>query len=142
VTKERMIIVSGYFNPVHKGHIEYFEKAGACGNKLCVIVNSDFQRELKASKEFMLEAERLLIVKSLRAVDVAEISIDRDRTVCETLRRLHSMFSWKFDLAFANGGDQTNQTIPEREVCEELGIELLDGLGDKVQSSSWLLEGE
>ena len=90
----------------------------------------------------MLEAERLLIVKSLKGVDVAEISIDRDRTVCETLRRLHSMFSWKFDLAFANGGDQSNQTIPEKEVCEELGIELLDGLGGKVQSSSWLLEGE
>ena len=62
--------------------------------------------------------------------------------MCETLRRLHSMFSWKFDLAFANGGDQTSQTIPEREVCEELGIELLDGLGGKVQSSSWLLEEE
>ena len=142
MTKEKMVIVSGYFNPIHKGHIEYFKKSRACGHKLCVIVNSDYQRELKGSKKFMLEAERLLIVKSIKGVDVAEISIDRDRTVCETLRRLHSMFSWKFDLAFANGGDQSNQTIPEKEVCEELGIELLDGLGGKVQSSSWLLEGE
>ena len=142
MTKEKMVIVSGYFNPIHKGHIEYFKKSRACGHKLCVIVNSYYQIELKGSKKFMLEAERLLIVKSLTGVDVAEISIDRDRTVCETLRRLHSMFSWKFDLAFANGGDQTSQTIPEREVCEELGIELLDGLGGKVQSSSWLMEEE
>ena len=88
MTKEKMVIVSGYFNPVHRGHIDYFVKARACGHKLCVIVNSDFQRELKGSKKFMFEAERLLIVKSLKPVDVAEISIDRDRTVCETLRRI------------------------------------------------------
>ena len=138
----KMVVVSGYFNPLHRGHIEYFENARACGDKLCVIVNSDLQRELKGSKEFMSEQERLLIIKSLRAVDVATMSVDKDTTVRESMRRVYDSFGWKYDLAFANGGDQTNESIPEREVCEELGIELIDNLGEKVQSSSWLLENE
>jgi hypothetical protein len=84
----------------------------------------------------------LEIVKAIKWVDYALISSDRDRTQCYTLQQFHEMFSDKYDLIFANGGDQNNDTIPEREVCERLGIELLDGLGDKIQSSSWLLKGD
>jgi D-beta-D-heptose 7-phosphate kinase/D-beta-D-heptose 1-phosphate adenosyltransferase len=140
--KEKAIIVSGYFNPIHKGHLELFKKAKSQADKLWVIVNSDFQRELKGSKEFMSDTERLEIVKSIKWVDYALISSDRDRTQCYTLQQFHDMFSDKYDLAFANGGDQNNDTIPEREVCERLGIQLLDGLGDKIQSSSWLLKAD
>tara|TARA_R110000824_G_scaffold173093_1_gene351109 strand:+ start:637 stop:1059 length:423 start_codon:yes stop_codon:yes gene_type:complete len=136
----KMVIVSGYFNPLHRGHIEYFENAKACGDKLCVIVNSDLQRERKGSKEFMSEQERILIVRSLKVVDVAVLSIDKDVTVRETIRCVHDLYGWKYDLVFANGGDQTNESIPEREICEELGVKLVDDLGKKVQSSSWLLE--
>jgi cytidyltransferase-like protein len=138
--KEKAIIVSGYFNPLHKGHLDLFKKAKSLGDKLWVIVNSDFQRELKGSKPFMDENERLIIIQSIKYVDYALISNDRDKTQCYTLQQFHDMFSHKYDLAFANGGDQNNDTISEREVCERLGIELLDGLGDKIQSSSWLLE--
>ncbi len=140
--KEKAIIVSGYFNPLHKGHLELFKKAKSQADKLWVIVNSDFQRELKGSTEFMSDTERLEIVKAIKWVDYALISSDRDRTQCYTLQQFHEMFSDKYDLAFANGGDQTNDTIPEKEVCERLGIELLDGLGDKIQSSSWLLKAD
>ena len=140
--KEKAIIVSGYFNPIHKGHLELFKKAKSQADKLWVIVNSDFQRELKGSKEFMSDTERLEIVKAIKWVDYALISSDRDRTQCYTLQQFHEMFSDKYDLAFANGGDQNNDTIPEREVCDRLGIELLDGLGDKIQSSSWLLKAD
>jgi cytidyltransferase-like protein len=136
---EKAIIVSGYFNPIHKGHLDLFKKAKEKGEKLWVIVNSDFQRELKGSKPFMDESERLAIIQSIKYVDYALISNDRDKTQCYTLQQFHDMFSDKYDLAFANGGDQNNDTISEREVCERLGIELLDGLGDKIQSSSWLL---
>jgi cytidyltransferase-like protein len=122
--------------------LDLFKKAKSLGDKLWVIVNSDFQRELKGSKEFMSDTERLEIVKSIKWVDYALISSDRDRTQCYTLQQFHEMFSDKYDLIFANGGDQNNDTIPEREVCERLGIELLDGLGDKIQSSSWLLKGD
>jgi cytidyltransferase-like protein len=138
--KKKAIIVSGYFNPIHKGHIEYFNNAKANGDLLIVIVNSDHQRTLKGSKEFQSENERFFIVSNIKSVDKVFLSIDHDRTVCETIRNIHQQLYVDFELAFANGGDQNNDTIPERAICEELGIELIDGLGGKIQSSSWLLK--
>ncbi|TDQ19389.1 D-beta-D-heptose 7-phosphate kinase/D-beta-D-heptose 1-phosphate adenosyltransferase [Algoriphagus boseongensis] len=136
---KKAIIVSGYFNPIHKGHIEYFNNAKSVGDELIVIINSDHQRALKGSKEFQLEDERMFIVSNIKSVDRVYLSIDQDRTVCETIRKVYQELSSSHHLAFANGGDQNNQSIPEVPVCEELGIELIDGLGDKIQSSSWLL---
>ena len=138
--KKKAIIVSGYFNPIHKGHLEYFNNAKAIADYLFVIVNSDFQRNLKGSKEFQNEEERLIIVSNIKAVDKAFISIDKDCTVCGTLEKLANDFGKKFDMSFANGGDQNNDTIPEKLICEKVGITLIDGLGDKIQSSSWLLK--
>uniref|UniRef100_UPI004048B673 adenylyltransferase/cytidyltransferase family protein n=1 Tax=Algoriphagus sp. TaxID=1872435 RepID=UPI004048B673 len=138
--KPKIIIVSGYFNPIHKGHLEYFIHAKSKGDLLFVIVNSDYQRALKGSKEFQEEDERLFIVQHIKEVDRAFLSIDQDRTVCKTLEMLHSQFGGSHQLAFANGGDQNNNSIPEVPICQELGIELIDGLGDKIQSSSWLLK--
>ena len=139
---KKIIIVSGYFNPIHKGHIEYFKNAASLGQELWVIVNNDYQRALKGSKHFMNEDERKLIVESIKYVNKAFVSIDHDRAVRESLRAIvTSSLQQSADVrfAFANGGDQNNHSIPEREVCESLGIELIDGLGDKIQSSSWLL---
>ena len=138
--KPKAIVVSGYFNPIHKGHIEYFQNAKSNGDKLFVIVNSDFQRALKGSKEFQDEKERVFIVESLRLVDKCFLSIDIDRTVIESIKMIFNEFGNEYQLAFANGGDQNNDTIPERLICDELGIELIDGLGGKIQSSSWLLK--
>jgi D-beta-D-heptose 7-phosphate kinase/D-beta-D-heptose 1-phosphate adenosyltransferase len=137
--KKKAIIVSGYFNPIHKGHLEYFNNAKAMADHLFVIVNSDLQRALKGSKEFQKEDERLFIVQNIKAVDTAIISVDTDRTVCESIRTIHQTYGVEFDLGFANGGDQDNNSIPEAPICKELGIQLIDGLGDKIQSSSWLL---
>ena len=137
--KQKIIIVSGYFNPIHKGHLEYFIHAKTKGDLLFVIVNSDHQRALKGSKEFQKEDERLFIVQHIKEVDRAFLSIDQDRTVCKTLEMLFSQFAEFHQLAFANGGDQNNNSIPEVPICQDLGIELIDGLGDKIQSSSWLL---
>ena len=134
------IIVSGYFNPLHKGHLEYFEKAKSSGDVLFVIVNSDYQRKLKGSKEFQDEAERLLIVSSLRIVNKAILSIDKDKTVRQTIKHIYENYRDKYNLAFANGGDQNNEKIPEKDVCQNLNIKLIDGLGEKIQSSSWLLK--
>jgi len=136
---KKAVIVSGYFNPIHKGHLEYFNNAKAAGDVLIVIVNNDLQRHLKGSKEFQKEDERLFIVQNIKAVDHAIIAIDTDRTVVSTIRLLHERYSDQYKLAFANGGDQNNESIPETGVCNNLGIELIDGLGDKIQSSSWLL---
>tara|TARA_R110002072_G_scaffold262989_1_gene421849 strand:+ start:2080 stop:2532 length:453 start_codon:yes stop_codon:yes gene_type:complete len=137
--KKKAIIVSGYFNPIHKGHLEYFNSARSLADELFVIVNSDLQRALKGSKEFQKEEERLFIVQNIKAVDKAIISIDTDRTVCQSIRSLVETYKNEYDFGFANGGDQNNNSIPEVPICKELNIQLIDGLGDKIQSSSWLL---
>ena len=121
--RQKIIIVSGYFNPLHKGHIELFHNAKAEGDKLFVIVNNDLQRELKGSK----------------VTNYVMLSIDNDRTVCKSLEKISKEFSTKYDLYFANGGDQNNESIPELKICNKLGIKLIEGLGNKIQSSSWLL---
>ena len=138
--KLKGIIVSGYFNPLHKGHIELFHNARAQGDILIVIVNNDKQRKLKGSKEFMLEQERILIVDELTITDHVILSVDQDRTVCKSLEKVMNDFGSKYSLHFANGGDQNNDSIPEIEICKILGIDLIEGLGNKVQSSSWLLK--
>ena len=136
----KAIIVSGYFNPLHKGHIDYFHLAKAKGDKLFVIVNNDHQRELKGSKEFMLEEERVLIIKELEVSDKVILSIDQDKTVCSSLEKIQNDFADQYDLYFANGGDQDSSSSPETSLCQKLGIRIIDGLGTKIQSSSQLLK--
>ena len=132
----KIVCVSGYFDPIHVGHIEYFKMSKKIGNKLMVIVNNDIQAKLKKGRAFMPVEERIKIIKELRCVDIVVKSIDNDRTVCKTLETVIP----KPDF-FANGGDQNNNTIPETEICNIRGIELKDGFGEKIQSSSWLIKG-
>lgn len=142
ILKKKAIIVSGYFNPIHKGHIEYFNRAKELADELFVIVNNDFQRSLKGSEEFQKEDERLLIISNLKPVDKAILSIDKDRTVSATIMLLVQKYKEDYVFGFANGGDQNNNKIPEAKICKELGVDLIDGLGDKIQSSSWLLRNK
>lgn len=131
--EEIIVAASGYFDPIHIGHIEYLNKAKVIGTKLIVIVNNDKQTILKKGKEFMPFKERIEIVKSLKCVDEVFPSIDEDRTVCKSLEVI------KPDI-FAKGGDRFSGEIPESEICNKLGIKIIDGLGNKIQSSSWLIE--
>ena len=140
--KQKAIIVSGYFNPIHKGHIEYFHSARQVADKLIVIVNNDYQRNLKGSKEFMKEDERVMIVKELKVVDYVYLSIDEKKDVSLSIKKINKELSNKYELIFGNGGDQNNDIIPEAKICKELNIKLIDGLGDKIQSSSWLLNNK
>ena len=123
------VAVSGYFDPLHVGHLEMLEKAKSLGDKLIVIVNSDEQAALKKGKSFMNQYDRHRIVRALQCVDEAFISIDTDRSVCKSLRLCKPHI-------FANGGDRTQGEIPEAKVCQELNIEMVDGLGQKIRSSS------
>ena len=137
----KIVITSGYFNPVHKGHLELFYNAKEVGD-VWVIVNNDHQRKLKGSKEFMDEDERLEIITALKVVDIALLSIDKDKTQCATLKYIGENYGDTHQLYFANGGDQNNSSIPEVDVCNEYNITLIDGLGGKIQSSSWLLKNK
>ena len=134
-----LVIASGYFNPLHKGHIEYLKRSRELGDSLIVIINNDMQVGLKGSKSFQNELERKDIIHELKSVDYSLISIDEDRSVKRSIE-----FIYKFIKAdkyiFTNGGDQFGDTILEKDLCNELGISLVDGLGDKIQSSSWLLK--
>lgn len=137
-----IVIASGYFDPIHSGHIQYLNLAKEYANKnygrLLVIVNNDIQAILKKGKAFMSENDRLFLVRNLKPVDECLLSIDTDSTVCQTLATINGHFNYDGDktpLVFVKGGDRFSGEIPESEVCKELGITVLDGFGDKIDSS-------
>lgn len=82
----------------------------------------------------------MFIVQNVAMVVYCFLSIDRDRTVIQSLAHINEKYADTYDLCFVNGSVQNNGSIPERFACENFGIRLLDGLGDKIQSSSWLLK--
>ena len=125
------VAVSGYFDPIHIGHLEYLRMAKELGDSLVVIVNNNHQCKLKKGKHFMDENDRVEIVKALRFVDEVFLSVDNDRTVCKSLEEI------KPDI-FANGGDRATSEVPETPVCKKFNIKMVDGLGDKIRSSSSL----
>lgn len=126
----KVVCVSGFFNPLHIGHIRMFNEARKMGDRLIVIVNSDLQVGIKGSKLFMNEDDRAEIISNLESVDKAVISIDTDGSVCKTLE-------WLSPKIFANGGDRKADNIPEDKICEDLGIKMIFGVGgDKIRNSS------
>lgn len=130
---EVVVVASGYFDPLHVGHIECLELAKELGDKLVVIVNNRGQTINKKGYEFMPFKERVKVVGSLKVVDEVFESIDEDGSVCKSLAAL------KPDI-FAKGGDRNVGNIPENAVCEEFNIKIVDGLGAKIQSSSDLVK--
>ena len=127
----KKVAISGYFDPIHIGHLEYIKLARELGDYLIVIVNNDKQAVLKKGKSFMCEDDRLQIVSQIKGVDEAVMSIDEDGTVCKTLDSIKPNI-------FANGGDRSNSEIPEFKICKENNTQVIDGLGGKIRSSSEL----
>jgi D-beta-D-heptose 7-phosphate kinase/D-beta-D-heptose 1-phosphate adenosyltransferase len=125
----KRVAVSGYFDPIHIGHLDYLKLAKKLGDKLVVIVNNNHQCILKKGKPFMDESDRVEIVKCLKMVDEVFLSVDMDKTVCASLE------SVKPDI-FANGGDRSTSEVPESSICKKYNIEMIDGLGAKIRSSS------
>ena len=130
---EKIVAVSGGFDPIHVGHLRMMKEAAKHG-KLTVIINSDDWLKRKKGYIFMPFEERAEIISELTCVDKVVMAKDDDRTVCESLRELQP------DI-FANGGDRGANTTPESRLCKELGIELMyDVGGGKVRSSSKLVK--
>ena len=125
----KKVAISGYFDPIHVGHLEYISLSKKLGDYLIVIINNNHQCTLKKGKHFMDENDRAKILEAIEGVDEVFISIGQDRTVCKSLEKIRP------DI-FTNGGDRHNKEIPEAIVCKKYGIELLDGLGKKIRSSS------
>ena len=114
----KKVCISGYFDPLHVGHIEYINKAKKLGDYLVVIVNNNYQCKLKKGKHFMHENDRVEIVKALRFVDEVFLSVDKDRTVCKSLEEI------KPDI-FANGGDRATSEVPETPICKKFNIKMV-----------------
>ena len=125
----KIVAVSGYFDPIHVGHLEYLRLSKKLGDKLVVIVNNNYQCVLKKGKPFMDEKDRVEIVRSLEMVDEVFLSIDDDKSVCKSLEKIKPHI-------FANGGDRSTGEVPESKVCKKYNIQMTDGLGDKIRSSS------
>lgn len=132
----KRIIVSGYFNPLHVGHLEMMENGRKLGDYLIVIVNNDQQQMLKKGKVIMPEQDRLRIVRALSLVDEVMLSVDSDPTVRESIRKIAEKYPGD-EFVFGNGGDRNSQVaVPETEVCEEYGIEMVFDLAAQLDSSS------
>lgn len=140
MSKTKIGIISGYFNPLHRGHIDYIRGAKIKCDLLVVIVNNDYQVTLKNSIPFMNEEDRVEILRSIRCVDIVALSTDRDGSVINTLKELKEEYN-EYDVVFMNGGNKTAKNIPEYEFCKENDIEMLFGVGGtKTRSSSQLIK--
>ncbi len=131
----KIVINSGYFDPLHIGHLECMELSKPLGDKLVIILNNDYQCSLKKGKSFMPQKEKKKIVEAIKYVDEVLISIDKNKSVCESIKAIAEKYKGN-EIIFAKGGDRFSDEIPEAKVCREHGIKIVDNLGKKIQSSS------
>jgi cytidyltransferase-like protein len=143
----KIVITSGFFNPLHSGHIHLFKGAKELGDSLIVIINNDKQVTIKGSIAFMPEEERMEIIEAQKYVDEVFLSVDQDISIAKSLESIAKKYitvgeNADTKLYFAKGGDRNSGNIPESEkrVCEKFNITIINGVGGKkVQSSSWLI---
>ena len=138
--KKNMIILSGGFDPIHKGHVRMFKEASLNGMVVAGL-NSDQWLIRKKGKFFMPFIERKEILESIRYIDLVKSFDDSDDTACSLINKINNEYSENYNIFFGNGGDRTNQTTPEIKFCNDNNIDLIWGLGGgKIQSSSELLK--
>ncbi len=134
----KIAIVSGFFNPLHGGHLDMIEAAQKMSDKLIVIVNNDVQQVMKKDKVILPEENRARLIRALRAVDEVDIAIDQDPTVVKSLEVIARRYPEE-TLFFMNGGDRDSEKeVPETDICHQYGIEMLFGVGgtEKADSST------
>ena len=136
VRMETIVVASGYFNPIHVGHVRLLEAASKLGDRLVVIVNNDLQQMAKKGKIIIEENQRLEVVRALRVVDEAVLAVDEGRTVCKTLEQIAEAHRG-CRMVFANGGDRgSSAAVPETAVCERFGIEMRFDVGGVTKANS------
>ena len=141
------MLVSGGFDPVHKGHIEMIEAAAEQAEEVWVILNNDFWLRQKKGRNFMKQNEREYIMSRIKGVTKTFICNPRsasDNTVCDGIYSAVNYYRRNYDselsMAFGNGGDRGKGNVPEEDYCNSMDVDMVWNLGKKVQSSSWLLE--
>lgn len=132
----KTVIVSGFFNPLHGGHLDMIEAAAKLGDQLIVIVNNDQQQLLKKGKIILDEKNRLRLVRSLKGVDNVVLSIDEDPSIVQTLEMVAKQHPGD-ELIFANGGDRDSEKeIPEANVCHQYNIAMVFDAGGNEKADS------
>ena len=141
---KNVIIVSGGFDPVHKGHIRMFREAANLGHQVIIGLNSDDWLTRKKGKPFMKCDERAVILESSKFVNQVLPMNDSDDTASDIIFKVCTLYNNEdFNIYFANGGDRGKGNVPELDVCKGLNVVMLWGVGGgKIQSSSWLINGE
>ena len=136
----KIVLVTGGFDPLHSGHIEYFKSAKKLGDLLVVGINSDSWLSRKKGAPFMPDQERNGIVKNLSMVDRTIFFNDRDGSAKEAIRDLRALYP-NDQIIFANGGDRTQENIPEMDIKDD-NLVFAFGVGgeNKMNSSSWILQ--
>ena len=131
-----IVVTSGGFDPIHPGHIKYLQNAASYGDKHICIVNSDKFLDKKKGYHVQDWISRMTILLNIKGVDYVIPAIDEDDTVCQTLRWIRAEYPNDI-ISFCKGGDRKKDEIPEKDVCNKLGIHIWDGMGgyDKVDSS-------
>ena len=145
--KYKVMLVSGGFDPVHKGHIEMIKAAAEQAEEVWVILNNDFWLRQKKGRNFMKQNEREYIMSRIKGVTKTFICNPRspsDNTVCDGIYSAVNYYRRNYDgelsMAFGNGGDRGKGNVPEEDYCDSMDVDMVWNLGKKVQSSSWLLE--
>lgn len=132
----KIVIVSGFFNPLHGGHLDMMEAAKELGDKLIVVVNNDEQQLVKKEQIILDEANRLRVLRAIRVVDEVMLAIDEDMTVNASLAHIVRQHPGD-ELLFANGGDRDSEkVVPEAETCQKHGIEMRFGVGGTTKADS------
>ena len=138
---KNVIIVSGGFDPVHKGHIRMFREAANLGANVIIGLNSDDWLTRKKGKPFMEWEERAEILESCKFVSQVMSMDDSDDTANDIIKQVSKKYEG-YNIYFANGGDRGKGNVPELDVCRDLNVTMLWGIGGgKIQSSSWLIDG-
>ena len=155
--RKSIIVLSGGFDPVHKGHLRMFRSAANLGHQVIVGLNSDEWLERKKGKPFMKFEERKEILEGFKYVNQVLPFDDSDDTASDLIRRVHNIYDGEehehaysdaghmgmvgyYKIYFANGGDRTSKNVPEMGICRKLDVTMLWNIGGgKIQSSSWLI---
>jgi cytidyltransferase-like protein len=134
----KIVLVTGGFDPIHSGHVEYLKSAKKLGDTLIVGVNSDDWLTRKKGRPFMPITERVTLLENLKMVDYVILFNDTDNTAIEAIKNVKALYPHE-TVVFANGGDRTKDNIPEMVVDN---VEFVFGVGgeNKANSSSWILE--
>ena len=158
--RRSIIVMSGGFDPVHKGHLRMFREASWLGHHVVVGLNSDEWLKRKKGKPFMKFEERKEIIEGFKYVNQVIPFDDSDDTASDLIKRVYDIYNSKshhhnysdlghtgmmdyYQIYFANGGDRKVDNVPEVPVCKELDVVMLWGVGGgKIQSSSWLIDGD